>query len=141
MPLLAVIAVMLVVACGGGSAAPAPSAADVGEVRLHQSGGFAGIDETVVVHADGTATVAGPVASRAGRTLADADLARLHALIVSDEFRSLKGTYVPAALCCDQFTYEVSAVVAGGTVTSATADGVPSPEVLQSVISLLNGVK
>jgi hypothetical protein len=109
-------------------------------VSLSTTGGVAGTDEVVVVQADGTIlrnATRGSDPEPTGATMPAAELDALHELVGSEEFAALEDTYIPDGLCCDQFHYELSAQVGATTITSATADGVEAPAVLQQVVAQL----
>jgi hypothetical protein len=116
---------------------------EVGDVTLSTTGGVAGVDDVIVVQADGTILRSPTLRSDpepTGETMPADELDALHRLVGTEEFAALEDTYIPDGLCCDQFHYELSAQVGDATITSATADGVDSPEVLQQVVSQLHSL-
>jgi hypothetical protein len=101
------------------------------------------MDEVIVVHSDGTilrSPAQGSDPEPTGETMPADELDALHERVGSEEFAALEDTYIPDGLCCDQFHHELSAQVGDATITSATADGVDSPEVLQQVVSQLRSL-
>jgi hypothetical protein len=118
---------------------PSEPEAVIGEVRMTVTGGVAGVEETVVVMPDGSVLVGDRDSepSTTGRTLAAEQLAALHDAVGSEEFAELAGTYVPEGYCCDQFVYEITAEIDDTTISSATADGIEAPAVLEEALTQL----
>lgn len=117
--------------------------AEIGNVSLTQSGGFAGIYQQVVVEPDGTILYSDDPSQQpepTGETLSADELETLHAAVGSEEFAALEDSYVPAGYCCDQFQYDVSAEVDGKEITSTTADGIEAPDALNEVVFQLKNL-
>ncbi|KAA0234284.1 MAG: hypothetical protein EDR02_09860 [Actinobacteria bacterium] len=119
------------------------ASAEVGDVSLTVSGGIAGGYQQVVVEPDGTILYSNATDQQpepTGETMSADELEALHTTVGSDEFAALESTYVPAGYCCDQFHYEVTAEVDGEEITSATADGIESPDALDEAVFQLNSL-
>jgi hypothetical protein len=113
----------------------------VGDVTLTRSGGFAGFTTTVTVHSDGAVVVTTDSESPPAGVLAESELNALHRLVASPDFAALEESYVPPdGVCCDLFYYTVTAAVGDTTIESTTADSVETPQILQQVIDLLEGL-
>ncbi|WP_018349396.1 hypothetical protein [Longispora albida] len=119
--LVTLVAAALLGLTGTAAASPAPAAppAPASQATLHQTGGFAGVDRTIVVlpwiHPE-----APGVLNRAA----------------SPGFRALAPAYQPLNPCCDLFTYEVTVTYADGTAKTVTVtDGAQDvPPLLTDVI-------
>jgi hypothetical protein len=124
----------------GGPASPAQA---VGRVTLEVSGGFTGWDRIVVVEPDGLVTiqtVRPAPGTHAGRSLAGADLKRLHSLIADPSFARLERSYHPATQGADEQDYVVTAVIGPSLFTTMTRDGAVVPEILREVLDILMSV-
>ena len=135
--------VLFIVACGGianptTTSEPGPV---VGEVMLVRSGGIAGITTTVTVQADGTVLITDNSDALPEVSLPQTELDLLHAIVSDPEFVDLRTTFVPpAGVCCDLYTYTVTAEVGDKFIESTTADTVETPRNLQQVIDILTGL-
>jgi hypothetical protein len=118
---------------------PGETEVAIGEIRMTVTGGVAGVQQTVVVMPDGTvmAGEGGAEPEAIGRSLEAAELTALREDVGSEDFAALDDTYVPDGLCCDQRHFTVSAQVGDTTITSATADGIEAPPVLDDVVAQL----
>ena len=131
------------VACGGIASPTTTSEPDivVGEVTLVRSGGFAGMTTTITVQADGTVSITNSSEALPEAVLPQPELDELHAIVSDPEFADLRETYVPpGGVCCDLYTYTVTAEVGDRMIESTTADTVETPRNLQQVISILTGL-
>lgn len=135
--------VLWIVACGGIAGpmtTPEPSIV-VGEVTLVRSGGLAGITTTVTVRADGTVSLVSNSDALPGVVLPKPELDSLHAIVSNPEFDDLPETFVPpGGVCCDLYTYTVTAEVGDRIIESTTADSIETPRNLQQVINILTGL-
>ncbi len=113
----------------------ADTAADPLLVSLHQSGGIAGVDETLTVYADGRVELtdrSGQV--RAGQ-LAAGDLEALRSLLESPELARAEDRYqAPGA---DQFVYEITLLSGAQPRTITTMDGADHPAVVGQLLAEL----
>ena len=139
-PAVLMLAAVALAACGGPSQ---PTGEDVGDVSLRVTGGFTGLDRTVVVAKDGkvTYTVArGPSPAPPAPTtqLDESTLARLHDLVSQPAFASLAPEYSPPPGGADLQQYTVTAEVGGRTLTTSTWDGASPPSILRDVLAILN---
>jgi hypothetical protein len=123
----------LVASCGndsGGALTTTPATGSSG--TIHVSGGFAPIDETWVLAADGT--VLGP-GEYLGAITPD-DRARLEAAIDAAGFFDLDSDYLPDDQCCDRRLYELTITRGDGATNSVvTLDGANAPESLFRLIN------
>jgi hypothetical protein len=63
----------------------------------------------------------------------------LLAAIEAANVLTLSNSYVPADACCDQFYYDITFYLEGGTKQVATMDGAPKqPETLTAVLDSIN---
>jgi hypothetical protein len=140
----ATLSLVLCLAACGGIASPTTTSEPgivVGEVSLVRSGGLAGITTTVTVRADGTVSVTNDFDALPEVSLPQPERDRLHALVGNSEFAALSETYVPPdGVCCDLYTYTVTAEVGDTIIESTTADSVEIPQTFQQVIDLLTGL-
>lgn len=104
-------------------------------ITYHKSGGIAGIDETMVVHADGTIEVRGRGGTAKRAQVAASDLEPLLALVSSDEFAQLQPLY--RADGADLLTYEITVTSGGTQQRVVTMDGARHPQVLGQVLTEL----
>ena len=140
--LLAVISLLtlVVAACGDpDTGTPTTTTGPAGLTgSIHRSGGFAGLDETWTLEADGT--VFGP--DGATGQMGAAAMADLDDAVEAAGFFDLDPEYLPADPCCDRFTYVVTLSDGVRTHSVTTMDGVAAPEALFTLIQvLLSGVQ
>jgi hypothetical protein len=105
-------------------------------ISYHKSGGFAGVDETLTVYADGTIEIRrknGAISTQADPS----DIQALRKLLDSPEFAALQLPIQPPAP--DQFIYELT--VSGRAKPIVTVDGADNPPVLREVIDMLEKLK
>ena len=136
LPLLAA----LLVACG---ASPQPGAQSVGRITYSVSGGFTGWQRVLTIEPNGKAridVVRGPSPGITERQVDATVLKRLHDLVSSDEFASLKAQYLPTPGGADLQDYVLTVELDGKTVQTMTRDGASRPQVLGDVISILNEI-
>ena len=135
--------VLIIVACGGIASPTTTSEPSnvVGEVTLVRSGGFAGTTTTVTVQTDGTILITNNSEALPGASLPEPELDLLHAIVSDPEFAELRRTFVsPNGVCCDLYTYTVTAEVGDKFIESTTADTVETPRNLQQVINILTAL-
>ena len=135
--------VLCVAACGGIASQTTTSEPSVvvGEVTLVRSGGFAGITTTVTVEADGTVLITNNSDALPEVIIPQSELDSIHAIVSNPEFADLRDTFVPpGGVCCDLYTYTVTAEVGDRFIESTTADTVETPRNLQQVINILTGL-
>jgi hypothetical protein len=145
---LAVVSLLLLAGCGGGTTGTTGTATTtsepvvvVGDVTLTTSGGIAGFVTTVTVRSDGVVTVVDDSQAPRESILPEGELDTLHSMVASPEFAGLLETYVPPeGVCCDFFFYEVTAAVGDATIRTTTADTVETPAILQQVIDLMSAL-
>jgi hypothetical protein len=123
-----------VTACDGSE--PGPEPADETLIEYTRSGGFVGLDDHLVIHTDGSATLErreGP----AGVTISDEEFEAIEELVAEVAWDALEGDHPPLdnILVADGYYYEF--VYDDVTVTTQTA-GVP-PE-LEPLIAELDSV-
>lgn len=139
--LLTVITVLTlaVVACGDPDAGAPTTTGAIGLTgSIQRSGGFAGLDETWTLEADGT--VFGPDGSTG--QLDAAAMADLAAAVAAAGFFDLDPEYLPADPCCDRFAYRVTLSDGTRSHSVVTMDGAAAPEALFTLIQvLLSGVQ
>jgi hypothetical protein len=121
---------------------PTPTVAALGSdviVAYRKSGGIAGIEETLTVHADGTLNLEGRRVSPRAAHIAPADLEPLRALLTSPDFAQLRPLYQAAG--ADLFVYEVTVPTTAGPRTIETMDAAPTPPILAQVIAELERLR
>ncbi len=133
--------------CGGATATTVPTTVPTAttaaspEVLLTfaQTGGIAGINETLTVWSDGKLELASVSAASTLR-VGDAPPAQLNAIqaILNDpEFANLAASYGNMGSCCDMFSYTLTT----GNKSIATIDGAEYPEILAKLFSQLQTLK
>jgi len=139
--------IALLAACGQGNTDNPTTTSEpnttivVGDVTLTRSGGFAGFTTTVTVGSDGAVVVTTDSETLPEAVLPESELDALHGLVGSPDFAALEESYVPPeGVCCDFFFYTVTAAVGNTAIESTTADTVETPQILQEVIDLLEGL-
>lgn len=116
------------------TAIPSPSAAPTAQaaapadeviVRLHRSGGFAGVDESYSIRADGSVVKGGGDGQTMQIVQADAAAAsRFIQQLADTGITALApGSYQPKNPCCDRFSYTVSVVVQGQEYSYSAVEG------------------
>jgi hypothetical protein len=103
-------------------------------IALQKTGGIAGINETLTVHADGTITVNGRGGNKEAR-IATTELGQLQQLLASPDFANLEGSY--PATGADLITYRLTISEGGAQRTIVTMDGAQNPAVLDQVLAEL----
>jgi hypothetical protein len=103
-------------------------------ISLQKTGGIAGINETMMVYADGKVTVTGRGGAKEAQ-LATAELSPLQQLLSSPEFASVEGNY--RAVGADLFTYRLTVAEGDTQRTIVTMDGAQHPAVLDQVLAEL----
>ncbi len=127
---LNVVAVMLTGWLFGCTTAPSPDAL----IEYRRSGGFAGLDDHLVIEEEGEATLTRQL-EHYEFTLDKDTMNQLQALFEEAEFSQLQQEYLPSRQGSDRFEYQVT--YKGYTVR--TMDGaVPSP--LQPILEALNRI-
>lgn len=121
----------LVASCGDDSGGATTTLATGSSGTIHVSGGFAPIEETWLLAADGT--VLGPGEYLGAITAADR--ARLEAAIDAAGFFELDSEYLPDDQCCDRRLYELTITRGGITHSVTTLDGAAAPEALFLLIN------
>jgi hypothetical protein len=112
------------------------AAADAILISYHKSGGFAGVDETLTVYADGTTELL----TQGNTITAHADpsaIAALQKLLDSPEFAALQVPMQPPG--ADQFSYELT--LPGQAKPITVTDGADNPPVLRELIGALEQLK
>ena len=72
--------------------------------------------------------------------LPKSELDLLHTIVSDPDFADLRKTFIPpGGVCCDLYTYTVTAEVGNRFIESTTADTVETPRNLQQVIDILAG--
>jgi hypothetical protein len=132
-PLL--VAVLLITACGSDDPSGGTTTTGVtgSSGSIHVSGGFAPIDETWILGADGTVLGPDDYLSR----LTDDERRSLEAAINAARFFELDAEYLPDDECCDRRLYELTLTRGGVTHTVTTLDGAAAPESLFLLIQTL----
>lgn len=129
--MLSLVLLVGAAACGDGEQAEPDNT-----VRLEVSGGIAGIDETIILHQDGRLIAPDGTSSQP-----PPDQVRRVFELLRDGFFDFASKYLPADICCDRFTYRVTAAVDGRQHTVVTMDGTPgAPDQLMQLITLLRGM-
>ena len=113
---------------------PAPEPVDDTLIEYRRTGGFVGLDDHLVIHTDGTATLErreGP----ASVTISEEEFATIEEMVSELDWEALQGHHPPLdnILVADGYQYEF--VYDDVTVTTETA-GVPSE--LEPLISVLD---
>jgi hypothetical protein len=106
-------------------------------VTYHKSGGFAGIDETLTVHANGKLDLHSRAVGDKTAQVDPSELRELRKLLESPEFAGVQLPAPPVAP--DQFVYELT--VMGSAQPIVTADGAQDPPVLRQVIGELEKLR
>ena len=97
-----------------------------------QQGCFVGLDETLIVHFDGTLDFAAARGTAQQAQIAVEELAELQDLLAQPEFAELQPLY--QAVGDDLCVYTITARRAGQPFSVTTMDGAATPEFLQQVI-------
>ncbi|CAG0933410.1 hypothetical protein TFLX_03048 [Thermoflexales bacterium] len=97
-----------------------------------QQGCFVGLDETLIVHFDGTLDFAAARGTAQQAQIAIEELAELQDLLAQPEFAELEALY--QAVGDDLCVYTITARRAGQSFAITTMDGAATPEFLQQVI-------
>ena len=107
-------------------------------ITLSQTGGFAGLDRSVTVTADGTVTATD---ARTGQTetiqLSEADLAALQADVLAAQLGGDVGT---AAACADCFVYNLQVDSPAGSFTTTVDDVTLAGSGLEPLITRLRNL-
>jgi hypothetical protein len=106
-------------------------------IVLKQSGGFAGVDESWRISADGRILASDGKASQASTDAIRAAVDELDSL----GFFELNSSYVPLDTCCDRFTYQLSVTVDGKSHTVTALEGAQeTPEEFWKAIDIVNSL-
>jgi hypothetical protein len=108
-----------------------PLPADVLAI-YRQQGCFVGLDETLIVHFDGTLSFAAARGTAQQTQIKVEELAELQDLLAQPEFAELQALY--QAVGADLCVYTITARRAGQSFSVTTMDGAATPEFLQRVI-------
>ncbi|MBM7841747.1 hypothetical protein [Herpetosiphon giganteus] len=141
---------LFLVSCGGATPTSVPATATTAatpttaaspEVLLTfaQTGGIAGINETLTVWSDGKlelASVSAASTLRIGEAT-PAQLSSIQTLLNDPEFASLAASYGDLGSCCDMFSYTLTT----GNKSIATIDGAEYPEILANLFGELQTLK
>ena len=88
-------------------------------IVLKRSGGFAGVDESWRISADGRILASDGKASQASTDSIRAAVDELNSL----GFFAMSSSYMPLDTCCDRFTYQLSVTVDGKSHTVTALEG------------------
>jgi hypothetical protein len=133
------VAMLVLVGCAAAPTLTSPNSQDP-IVVYHRSGGFAGVDETWSIYADGRVQYAGRGTSSAGQLTAD-QLSSLFATLRSIDFTSIKDSYIGADTCCDRFIYELTINLDGKTKSIKTIDAAEGePAALTTLLNAISAI-
>lgn len=106
-------------------------------IVLKQSGGFAGVDESWRISADGRILASDGETSQASTDAIRAAVEALDSL----GFFELNSSYMPLDTCCDRFTYQLSVTVDGKSHTVTALEGAQeTPDEFWKAIEIVNGL-
>lgn len=142
--------VLVLASCGGATPTSLPATATTAptattaanpEVLLTfaQTGGIAGINETLTIWSDGKlelASVSAASTLRVGDATPE-QLTALQAILNDPAFASLAPSYGDLGSCCDMFSYTLTT----GSKSIATIDGAEYPEILAKLFTELQNLK
>ena len=104
-------------------------------IVLKRSGGFAGVDESWRISADGRILASDGKASQASTDSIRAAVDELNSL----GFFAMSSSYMPLDTCCDRFTYQLSVTVDGKSHTVTALEGAQeTPEDFWKAINVVN---
>jgi hypothetical protein len=132
-----------VLATGPAPCAPSDRfAADDGHtlVVYHKRGGFAFVDETLIVRDDGSLQVNAERGGTSSGQVSPATLAPLRTLLASPEVAALSARY-GIAVPADGYLYEVFIPCPGGARSIVTLDGTKNPPALDALIEALDQLR
>jgi len=89
-------------------------------IKFNRSGGFAGLDQTFLIYADGRIVGANGEERQASPEQVAAVLQQIEAA----SFFELDASYLPRDTCCDRFSYEITVHTPPQTKSVVTMDGV-----------------
>lgn len=106
-------------------------------IVLKQSGGFAGVDESWRISADGRILASDGKASQASTDAIRTAVEELESL----GFFDLNSSYMPLDTCCDRFTYQLSVTVGGKSHTVTALEGAQeTPDEFWKAIDIVNSL-
>lgn len=133
------VALLVLVGCAAAPTLTPPNSQDP-IVVYHRSGGFAGVDETWSIYADGRVQYAGRGTGSTGQLTAD-QLSSLFATLRSIDFTSIKDSYIGADTCCDRFIYELTINLDGKTKSIKTIDAAEGePAALTTLLNAISAI-
>jgi hypothetical protein len=131
----------------GATQSPLPSplaspiaAPDGALIRLHRTGGFAGVDETWLIYGDGRIGYSGRGSGRAKQLTPD-EMSSL--LVAAQKVMQMGQPYMAQDLCCDRFIYDITIALDGQMKTVRTVDAAPDepPAVTKLLAVITSAVK
>lgn len=104
----------------GRSPASSEAVAEEPVIKFNRSGGFAGLDQTFLIYADGRIVGANGEEGQVSPEQVAAVLQQIEAA----SFFELDASYLPRDTCCDRFSYEITVQTPTQTKSVVTMDGV-----------------
>jgi len=103
-------------------------------ITFHRSGGFAGLDQTFLIYADGR-IVDG---NGEERQVSPEQVAAVLHQIEATNFSELNDSYLPQDTCCDRFSYEITVQTPTQTKSVVMMDDVENqPEELAMILAVI----